>query len=220
MTVSKETLTSAFYEVYDERAPSPDALPDVTLSERFQNRMERLIRREAAHPWAVRHPTARALLIAAVILLLLFALAMSVSAIRDPIIKFFTVSHPGHDNVFFAPSDRKEIEHYYTVTALPEGFTLEQNTQIEGINVLHYRDKHGYFIMLKQEIPHLNSSEAIDNEDIKAERTEIDGQEVLFGFYADDALFLWADDGYAFTLGISIKGLTREQAIDIYKSVK
>ena len=85
---------------------------------------------------------------------------------------------------------------------------------------MNYRDEHGYYIALNQRIPNPTSSEAIDNEDIKAERTEIDGQEVLFGFYIDDALLIWVNDGYAFTLGISIKGLTREQAIEIYRSVK
>ena len=116
MTFTKEQISSAFVEVLNERVPDLSDIPDHVFSERFENNMDKLIRKEAAHPWAVSHTAAKNLLIAAVIAVLLLLLSISVSGIREPIFNFFTRHFKDHDDIVFNNSGRTEIDYIYEIT--------------------------------------------------------------------------------------------------------
>ena len=71
MTFSKDDLSGAFHQVMRERIPDLSNIPDHVFSERFEKKMNKLIRREAMHPRAVSRTPARNLIAAAIVIIFL-----------------------------------------------------------------------------------------------------------------------------------------------------
>ena len=219
MTYSKKDLAAAFEQVLRERVPDLSDVPDHVFSDRFEQRMQKLIRREAAHPWAVSHTAARNLLVAALIAVLLFALSMSVSGVRNAIYNFFTRHFDTYDELIFDDAGRTEIEHVYKITALPEGFYQVPGIESSTDVVARYENANGEVIRLSQWIPSAGTS-VVDNEEGEISVIEIDGQ-VLFYYYHENVSFVnWGKDGYAFSLECAIPNCSREKIIGIYRSIQ
>ena len=219
MTFSKEDLSRAFNQVLSERVPDLSDIPDHVFSERFETRMNKLIRREAAHPWAVSHTTARNLLVAALIAILLFALSMSVSGIRNSFFNFFTQHFDTHDDVIFDDTERTKIEHVYEITDLPEGFSLTNKTMDFERVIWLYESKNGNQLSFTQKIPLNEKERSVDNEKAKMSSIEINNQ-MLFYVLTDNALSLaWGLDGYEFWLDLKMPDVSLEQAIQIFYSI-
>lgn len=220
MTFSKEEISKAFNEVLSERVPAFSDIPDHVFSEHFEQRMNKLIEREAAHPWDVSHTTTRNLLIAALIAVLLMILSLSVSGIRDPIFNFFTRHFDTYDDVVFDDTEKTEIEHVYEITALPEGFELNQRMQYSTYVISIYEDKSTQNMSLRQKVPSPNREGIVDNEKTNMDSLEIDNKIVFSLVDKTGIIFAWEIDGYEFWLDIKIMDFTLENAIQIYRSIK
>ena len=219
MTFSKEQLSQAFIDVLTERAPVPGGVPDHVFSARFENRMQKLIRRQAAHPWAVSHTLARNLIAAAVIVLLLLAMCMSVSAIRDPIFKFFRRHFEGYDEIVFEMPERTVIEQEYVITDLPEGFFLKEETKSDFSIVRIFENETGGYIQFSQLI--VSSDEiAVDNERLGYESMEIDGRGVFVLTAENEILLVWNQEVYVFKIVINCKNASIDDAIRVFRSIK
>lgn len=219
MTFSKDQLSQAFIEVLTERVPDLSDVPDHVFSERFEKRMQKLIRREAMHPWAVSHTLARNLIAAAVIIILLFALCMSVGAIRNSIFKFFREHFETHDDIVFEMPEKTEIEADYVITALPEGFALK-NEEITNLFIRRsYEDAEGNYITLNQ-ILSMSNGLSVDNERSKHTVMEIDGRGVYILALEDMVSFVWDQDGFVFQLAVSWENVTVDDAVLIFRSIQ
>ena len=73
MIFSKEDLSGAFHQVMRERIPVLSDIPDHVFSERFEVKMNKLLRKEALYPRAVSHTPARNLIAAAIVIVFLMA---------------------------------------------------------------------------------------------------------------------------------------------------
>ena len=199
MTFTKEQISQAFIQVLNERVPDLSNIPDHVFSERFEKKMNKLIRKEAAHPWAVSHTLARNLIAAAIVIILIFTLCMSVGAIRDSIFKFFREHFETHDDIVFEMPERSKIEEDYVITELPAGFSLKE----EEISVLFirrsYEDAKGNYIMLSQELS-LSNGIALDNERSEYDSLDIDGIGVFVTSMPEKIMFTWDQDGFVFFL--------------------
>ena len=220
MTFSKEDLSRAFNQVLSERVPDLSDIPDHVFSERFETRMNKLIRREAAHPWAVSHTTARNLLVAALIAILLFALSMSVSGIRNAIYHFFTRHFDTYDEVVFDDTKRDSIDYIYDISVLPDGYELTEIISNSIVVIRHYENEEGAYFNFRQKVPSSNRTGILDNEKTKMSVVETENQ-VLFYAYSDEIITLaWEKDGYEFWLEFLVPDFSLEQAIQIYKSIQ
>ena len=220
MNFSKEELSKAFNQVFTERAPDLCDIPDHVFSERFEQRMEKMIKREAAHPWVVSHTTARNVLIAALIAILLFVLSMSVSGIRNALDNFFVRHFDTHDDVIFDDTERTQIEHVYEITALPDGFELKNITDDPKIHTVLYGSVKGESILFIQSIPSENGETSTDNERTKMSLLDYANQ-LLFYISSDNGLTLaWEKDGYEFWIEISISSFSMDEAIRLYSSIQ
>ena len=220
MTFSKEQLSQAFIDVLTERVPDFSDIPDHVFSERFEKKMDRLIRREAAHPWAVSHTLARNLIAAAIVILLLFTLCMSVSAIRNAIFNFFRIHFDAHDEIVFNTSEsRKSIEHEFVITELPKGFLLEEEALSKSQIVRIYVNNLNAHISLRQSIS-FSGNTIIDNERSQFREMEIDGHGVFIAIETYEIIIAWENDGYEFWLEINEENLTLDEAIRLFRCVK
>ncbi len=223
MTFSKEELSAAFLTVFSERLPELDDVPDHVFSPRFEAKMNKLIAREAAHPWAVSHTAVKNALIAALIAILLFALSMSVSGVRDALHNFFTRHFDTHDEVIFDDTGRKEIEHVYEITELPEGFVLTEKLQDTENVDWKYKAPNGDYIHFMQMIPHADNGTIMDNEDFRITNIQVGDQLLLYSErygITGDVILAWESDGYAFLLSIYFPGFTQEDVLALYRSIK
>lgn len=219
MTFSKEQLSQAFIDVLTERVPDFSDIPDHVFSERFEKKMDRLIRREAAHPWAVSHTLARNLIAAAIVIIMLFTLCMSVSAIRNAIFKFFREHFETYDIVYFDTPKINAIENDYVITELPKGFVLKEE-EINEINIRRtFENKKGEYIHLSQNLS-LTGGSKIDNERSGYTTMEIDGHGVFISMEANSVMFYWDQDGYIFLLSLNWENVTLDDAITIYRSIR
>lgn len=220
MTFSKEQISQAFTEVLNERVPDLSNIPDHTFSERFEKNMNRLIKKEAAHPWAVSHMLARNLIAAALVIVLLFAMCMSVSAIRNRIFNFFLQHFDIYNNVVFeVPESEDCITKEFVVTEIPEGFTLKEETLKNIGHTFIYENNNGGYFFFDQTI----SSEegpSIDNERSEFSAVEIDGTGAFILENAELITLAWEQDGYIFNVTACWENVTKEDVIRIFRSVQ
>ena len=219
MTYSKKDLAAAFEQVLRERVPDLSDVPDHVFSDRFEQRMQKLIWREAAHPWAVSHAAARNLLVAALIAVLLFALSMSVSGVRNAIYNFFTRHFDTYDELIFDDAGRTEIEHVYKITALPEGFYQVPGIESSTDVVARYENANGEVIRLSQWIPSAGTS-VVDNEEGEISVIEIDNQVLYYSYNETVSFVIWEKDGYIFNLSFVHSDFPLEQILEIYQSIQ
>ena len=221
MTFTKEQISQAFIQVLNERVPDLSNIPDHMFSERFEKKMNKLIRREAAHPWAVHHTLAKNLIAAAIVILLLFTLCMSVSAIRNAIFNFFRLHFEDHDKIVFEISEKRDhIETEYVITEVPDGFSLMQETNEENYIRRIFKNDNGSFISFMQSVPDHNDYTVVDNERVDAKEMEIDGRGVLVVTEDDFISFAWDQDGYVFWFEVRSEHISLEEMFSIFRSIK
>lgn len=219
MTFTKEQISQAFIEVLNERVPDLSDIPDHVFSERFEKKMDRLIRREAAHPWAVSHTLARNLIAAAIVIILLFTLCMSVSAIRNAIFKFFREHFETYDVVYFETPEKEIIEQDYVITELPTGFSLKEE-EVSKINIRRtYGNEQGGYITLNQFLS-LAAGNEIDNERSEYTAMEIDAHGVFISTATNGITLEWDQGGYVFSLVLNWRNVTLDEAITVFRSIR
>ena len=220
MTCTKEQLARAFTIVMLERTPDLDDVPDHVFSARFEKKMEKLIAKEAAHPWSSRHPAAKPLIAAAVVILLLFALSISVGAVRDPIVHFFLRHFKDHAEVVFETPQKTTIEQEYELTLIPEGFQLVQRNVTDfGISST-YENDNGGFLIFEQSLPGVSEGTTFDNERARLYTEMIDGRAVFVSEEPGVCIDLAWDDDYLFWIILKQEGVTPDDAIALYRSVR
>ncbi len=221
MTFTKEQVSQAFIQVLNERAPDLSHVPDHVFSARFEEKMNKLIRKEAAHPWAVSHTLARNLIAAAIVTILLVILCMSAGAIRDTVFHFFLQHFGDHDEIFFEVSEKRDyIEKEYVISDLPKGFSIIEETKEKIYISRIFENGTGAFISFMQSVPDQNDYTAIDNKRKGAKEMEIDGHGVFVATEDHHIIFAWDQDGYVFWLEVRDEHITLEEMIAIYRSIK
>ena len=220
MTVTKEQITQALIQVLNERVPDLSAMPDHVFSLRFEKRMDKLIRREAAHPWAVSHRLARNLIAAAIVLILLFTLCMSVGAFRDRLFHFFRLHFKDHDDVVFElPDAKNKIETEYEISELPEGFSLKEEIKL-SFQIIRIYCHEEEIISFCQEVVNNQQNSSVDNERSQYTEMEIDGCGVFVLENTEQISLAWNQDMYVFWLDIHKENVTLDEAIDLFRSIR
>ena len=220
---NKEEIAEAFCEMMRERIPDLNDPPEQVCSERFEKRMQKLMKKETAQPWMRSHTGVRNALIAGliVIILVLVAVPTGLSATKKP--PFKVVPKAKVDVIYFEKTGTLKLEHVYTITALPEGFYYdEENTYINDEHTIisyHCNDDRQY-IVLCQHMLRWKESISVDNEKLSSEIIEIDNTPVYFASAEDDYYLAWVLDGYEFTLSLVVEGIQRDEVIEMFRSIK
>ena len=219
MTLANEDLRRALREAAARRVPEMSAGEAHVFSPRFEEKMRRLIKREQKHPWAVRRNPRRVLFAAAVAVLLLFALGVSVGAAREKLTPFFLRHFSDHDDVILEGEGKKHIEEVYAPTAIPEGFEKTMDTRGIGTVVFAYENTAGDYVAFKQSIPS-DQGDSVDNEHFSFREFMFNGQAFFAGSIEDMVNLIWEHDGYVFTLTVAWPGATLDDALEIWSSIR
>jgi len=185
-----------------ERIPATER----TFSPAFEQRMNRLIRAQSKPYYRFVNTTPKkALLALAAAVLLMITMMFSVSALREPVVRFIVEVYEKFSQVFFQQQEEDyfpaTLEVYYTPTWLPEGY-LEETDQIVDIIL---RCDHTYVNENRDEINYrqytiTTSILSIDTEDVQPKPVSVNGNEGLY--YSNKRIqnLIWNDGQYGFRL--------------------
>ena len=196
----------ALFDVHDQECERFAAtMEPVTFSLKFERKMDRLLRaqRSSFYP-LVNTNFKKAVLAMAVVLILMITTVFSVSALREPVIRFFVEVYEKFSQVFFHPPQDEEfpatLEVYYAPTWLPDGYHEDADRILDVINLCNrfYVSKTGNDILFGQ-YTITSSALRIDTEDVDIESVIINGNVGLYFSNKEIQYLTWNDGQYGFS---------------------
>lgn len=161
------------------------------------------------------------ILYALIAALIAVSLAMSVSAIREPIINFFVEIYDSFISIFVdAPAPASiAIEEKYELGYLPEGFELVEEKEWNTTNEKTYSDGNKRIKFVQ--IPYSNElfrELLIDNNDSNIEYIELKGGRIIHAQKNDMISLLWCDDKYILKVTLNFI-VDKDECIKIIESI-
>ena len=161
------------------------------------------------------------ILYALIAALIAVSLAMSVSAIREPIINFFVEIYDSFISIFVeAPAPASiAIEEKYELGYLPEGFELVEEKEWNTTNEKTYSDGNKRIKFVQ--IPYSNElfrELLIDNNDSNIEYIELKGGRIIHAQKNDMISLLWSDDKYILKVTLNFI-VDKDECIKIIESI-
>ena len=191
------------------------------FSEKFERRMERLIkRREKPYYKLICTAGRRAVCIAAAVVIA-FGFAMSFESVRAAVKEFFTKVFSDHITLEvypeFAENDPDTIDEVYEITELPEGFELVDSETCSTYAYADYvfEDYHIDFLQETKQRFHISLDNEYSEPEVYVDQT---GQEYWIQFHEGGNIYiLWEMDGYIFVID---SNLDKDAAINLCMSTK
>lgn len=164
--------------------------------------MNKLLRKNERIKLSTRRNIRKGLLAAVIAIIILFTGLMSVSATRKPFVEFVKKVFSGFNEISISEESTPAvdtIETVYTLTDIPEEYTLAQY-QIDEYSVLTvWRNEEGKEIVLFQNI--LETGFNVNNEQNYSE-LRINGYEAYLNEYEFNSTLVWTDGTYWFRLNV------------------
>jgi len=204
-----EEFRQALFDIQTEECEryAKDTRP-VTFSPAFERKMNRLIRaqRQSYYP-LINRTYKKALLALAATFILLTTMVFSVSALREPVVRFLVEVYEKFSLVFYHQEAEETvelpatIETYYAPTWLPEGYTLNDEQTVDAILWFTqvYTDASGNEITFKQSVIS-STTQIIDTENVQAVEVSVNENPGLS--YANKGIqnLAWNDGQYGFRI--------------------
>ena len=202
MAMTKLEFDKAFREAVSlefAHIPTDENSIDYTFSEKFNKRMEKLIRSQKRVSWKLVNSVAKRVAVACIIMLTMLTTACSVKVIREPIVQFFTEIYETFAQYFFVGSTTDAITHVYTIKELPEGFKETNKIQDDVSVTTIYETESGDLISFAQTVTG-ETQHNMDTEKDTVFTEEINGIEVNFYEAHDLKQAMWVNDDYYFKI--------------------
>lgn len=197
-----------------------DTLEEVIPSPRYQKRMERLIKRQNKSYWKYVNTVGKRVAVLAVVLMLTFALSMSVSAVREPIVEFFVNVYEKFVEFFYDEADvaraPEKIEKVYTLGYVPKGYELEQRVVFDKRVKTIWKNSLGDTIVFSQLL--FENFHSMDSEFSNYKRITIFDIDIAFIEKNNNYSFYWNSNEYAYSLIIT-ETITVEECIMLIESI-
>ena len=194
---------------------------DWNFSKAFLMRMDSLIGREY-HSFRRSTATVKRILLIAVLAATLLLSLLSVSAFREPAIRFFAEMFGDHMDLSFGvekPGDTQTPEETfapYLPTYMPNGFERIEYSNDGGTLYVEWKNEEGETISLMQ-LPS-SASISIDTEQTVTKTENINGKNMVIQTTSTGYNIFWTFDKYSFIL-TSSSSISYDEAILIASSL-
>ena len=197
-------LKEAFQEIdkWEYENLHLEALEEVIPSPAYIKRMERLMKWQKRSCWKYVNTVGKRIAMIAVVIALAFGLSMSVSAVREPVVKFFVHIYERFVEFFYdddvvtkAPDT---IETVYTLGYVPEGYELESCNIADIVTRMVWVNDAGEKIVFSQKV--LTANDLIDYENADYEIVYLKETKILFVRKNNKKSYYWNSEEYFFTL--------------------
>lgn len=213
--MSRDELKAAFREGYSHNFDNiPIAESDVNfdISEHFENKMKTLIQKENKTTWHWFNPSYKKVVTLIAALMIMLTMTFSVSAIRIPVVEFFTNVYETFMEFLFEGDTSDDISIRYTFKEVPNGFKVVDKYEDKTTFQTTYKNKSGDVIELSQTITD-NTNHSLDLEQGNVKIITINGNSI--NLYLNDQVSqaIWIEKD-------SLMTLTYEGSIDENEMIK
>lgn len=215
-------LKEAFQEIdkWEYENLHLEALEEVIPSPAYIKRMERLMKWQKRSCWKYVNTVGKRIAMIAVVIALTFGLSMSVSAVREPVVKFFVHIYERFVEFFYdddvvtkAPST---IETVYTLGYVPEGYELESCNIADIVTRMAWMNDVGEKIVFSQGL--LCDYSLMDNENSDYGLLYVNDMSVAYIEKQDDSFYYWNTAEFRFLLRVTCD-ISREEIENMIESV-
>ena len=172
------------------------------FSEKFENSMNKLIKKNNHIQLSTRRTVRRGLLAAIIALIVAFTGLMSVSATRESIIEFVKKVFSQYNEITLSENSMSPVERIeteYTLTDLPDDFEMTEYQKDDLVVMSKWENQTGEEIVLFQEI--LDPNLSIDTEH-NFQELNINGFEAYLMIAENNSVLSWTNGYYWFTLNV------------------
>ncbi len=193
-----------------------------TYSKRFLRGMKRILRAEKYGYLKLVNAKWKRTVAACVTVCILLSGAMSVKAIREPVIEFIEYCYEEFTRFVFGENDSSEldvpetIETEYAPTYIPEGY-VEVDYQTTPILIVKAWEKLGDNLVYRQIVANLTNRN-IDTETVNYQKLYVDGLEIYYLVDDSHGYYQWIDHNYLFSLDFT-GNIEQEEVLKIISSV-
>ena len=204
MAISKAEFKNAFREVMAreyEEIPEEENSIAYCFSERFEKRMEKLIRSQKKSYWCYVNTAGKRVAVAALICLMLFTTACGIKPVREEMFSFFTKVFDTFVQYFFEGDTSNVITYEYQIKELPEGFVQTDYFRTDFSITTIYENQEGNKIELDQSATQ-NIAITFDAE-TRGYRNYSEG-ELKVDIYIGEGIkqAVWVKDTYMFVMSV------------------
>lgn len=194
--IFREYATNEFADI-----PSSDNEVYYDFSEEFENKMLQLFKNLHSDKKSVKSNSIGRRKIIAILIAAIFILsvgAMSVSAIREPLVEFMYKIYDGFTDVFFDGDTSNKITYRYSFSEIPEGFVETEHLITDSVDYIKYENKQNKNIIEFSQNITDNISVSIDNEHGSVEQIQVDRNDIniYISDYGDYYYAFWNVDYY------------------------
>lgn len=203
MPISKAEFKSAFREVVSlefSHIPQDESSINYIFSERFNKRMENLIKSQKKLYWNFVNTVAKRAAIIFVAILTIFTVAFSVKAIREPILKFIKQIYETFTHYSYDGDTTEMLIKEYTIGQMLDGYEQIDKVLTDNSVVTTYKNELGNTIIFSQMTTQSNAGIFVDNEKSDLYTENINGNLVEFKEWYDTKTAVWVKEGYVFTI--------------------
>ena len=172
------------------------------FSEKFENSMNKLIKKNNTIKISTRRNIRKGLLAAIVAIIVLFTGLMSVTATRTPFIEFVKKVFSQYNEITLSENSMSPVERIeteYTLTDLPDDFEMTEYQKDDLVVMSKWENQTGEEIVLFQEI--LDPNLSIDTEH-NFQELNINGFEAYLMIAENNSVLSWTNGYYWFTLNV------------------
>ena len=220
--MSREEFKAAFREVVSSEfahIPTDESSIDFTFSEKFNKKMEKLIKSQRKPYWNFISTVSRRAAVIIVAIITLVTAAFSVKAIREPIIKFIKQVYESFTHYSFEGDTVEIITKEYTITQMLDGYEQFDKLTSENTIATTYKNKLGDTIIFTQMTTEYSIGYFVDNESGEQYTETVDDIEIEFKDWYDTKTAIWANDGYVFSIDC-IGNISFEDIKQIIRNIK
>ena len=222
LSMSREEFKAAFREVVSSEfahIPTDESSIDFTFSEKFNKKMEKLIKSQRKPYWNFISTVSRRAAAIIVAIITLVTAAFSVKAIREPIIKFIKQVYESFTHYSFDGDTVEIITKEYTITQMLDGYEQFDKLTSENTIATTYKNKLGDTIIFTQMTTEYSIGYFVDNESGEQYTETVDDIEIEFKEWYDTKTAIWANDGYVFSIDC-IGNISFEDIKQIIRTIK
>ncbi len=182
--------------------PTDEELKNITFSEAFEKKMQKLIRvQKKSYFYMINTVAKRVALIVLAIIITLTTTAFSVKAIREAIIEFFVETFTTHSEVSVEGEEIPIYTEFERVEPqyLPDGFILSRDLSEKYTCYIVYIDSEANTICYSQNIND-GTPFAVDTEDVDFETIYINGLEGIIYENKDINRITFGDEKYFYDI--------------------
>ena len=220
--MSREEFKAAFREVVSSEfahIPTDESSIDFTFSEKFNKKMEKLIKSQRKPYWNFISTVSRRAAVIIVAIITLVTAAFSVKAIREPIIKFIKQVYESFTHYSFDGDTVEIITKEYTITQMLDGYEQFDKLTSENTIATTYKNKLGDTIIFTQMTTQYSIGYFVDKESGEQYTETVDDIEIEFKEWYDTKTAIWANDGYVFSIDC-IGNISFEDIKQIIRTIK